>query len=188
MSDEFGNAINSAKFGSLETLFSKAAPPNENGFFSGTKNFLKQIVHSNQGVIIGFILFMMNLINNTDRYVVSSVLIDIEKYFNISKSTAGLLQTVFLLTYMSFSPLNGYLGDRINRKYLLITSIVIWLVSTIGGSLVTADLFWLFVLTRCLFGVATASFEIIAIPILGDAFKNNLSSRDYGITTLNLGK
>ena len=89
---------------------------------------------------------------------------------------------------MSFSPLNGYLGDRINRKYLLITGIVIWLVSTIGGSLVTSNLFGLFVLTRCLFGVATASFEIIAIPILGDVFKTDQTSRDYGITALNLGK
>lgn len=183
LSDDLGRE----KFGSLETLFSKNTPQNETGFFSGVKNFLKRIIHSNQGVIIGFILFMLNLINNTDRYVVSSVLIDIQKYYGISKSTAGLLQTVFLLTYMSFSPLNGYLGDRINRKYLLITGIVIWLVSTIGGSLVTSNLFGLFVLTRCLFGVATASFEIIAIPILGDVFKTDQTSRDYGITALNLG-
>jgi len=111
-----------------------------------------KIVRQNQGIIITFIIFILNLINNTDRYVVSSVLTDIQSYYDINKSTAGLLQTIFLLTYMAFSPINGYLGDRINRKYLLITGILIWLVSTIGGSFVPRGHFTLFVLSRILFG------------------------------------
>lgn len=141
-----------------------------------------------QDIIIPILMAVLNLINNTDRYVVSSVLIDIEAYFNIDKSTAGLLQTVFLLTYMAFSPPNGYLGDRINRKYILCVGICIWMASTIGGSLVSSNMFVLFVLSRALFGVATASFEILAIPILGDLFKNNQKKRDIGLLIFNLGK
>ncbi len=126
-----------------------------------------KFVRDYQGVIITFIIFMLNLINNTDRYVVSSVLTDIELYFDITKSTAGLLQTAFLLTYMSFSPLNGYLGDRINRKYLLTTGILIWLVSTIGGSFISSDQFTLFVLSRCLFG----QIHLFALLILFRSIK-----------------
>lgn len=144
------------KFGSLERIFSKAEFEESDTFMEKVKklkccNF--EFITKYQSIIITIILALLNLINNTDRYVVSSRLIDIETYFNISKSTAGLLQTIFLLTYMAFSPLNGYLGDRVNRKYLLIFGILIWLVSTIGGSFVNAKGIVLFTLSRSLFGM-----------------------------------
>ena len=88
---------------------------------------------------------------------------------------------------MIFSPLNGYLGDRINRKNQLILSITIWLVSVIAGSYMTSNLFGLFVLFRCLFGAATASFGTIAVPILGDTFKANQRGRDFALIVFNLG-
>lgn len=137
-------------------------------------NILKRITENNQGLITSLILFLLQLVNMTDRYIVSSVLLEVEAFFQVSKSTAGLLQTVFLLSYMAFSPLNGYLGDRINRKYLLIASILLWMISTIGGSLVGSKFFYLFVLSRCLFGIATASFETIAVPIIGDRHLLNI--------------
>lgn len=130
----------------------------------------KRTIESHQGLITALILFFLQLINIADRYIVSSVLADVQAFFQVSNSTAGLLQTIFLLSYMAFSPLNGYLGDRINRKYLLITSILLWMTSTIGGSLVNHNRFYLFALSRCLFGIATASFETIAVPIIGDRF------------------
>ena len=145
-------------------------------------------ISGNQKIIIPFLLAVLQILNNTDRYVVSSVLIDIQAYFNIEKSTAGLLQTIFLLTYLAISPPPGYLGDRINRKYILCAGMCIWLVSTIGGSFVGSNLFVLFVFSRVLFGVATAFFEIIAMPILADTFKNDLKGRDIALAFFNLGK
>jgi MFS transporter, Spinster family, sphingosine-1-phosphate transporter len=141
--------------------------------------------HKNTTTVL--ILFVMNMINVTDRYVVSSVLNDIETFFNVKKSTAGLLQTAFLLVYMAFSPINGYLGDRVNRKYMLIVSILVWLASTIGGSIMQQDQFMLFLLTRCLFGVATASFETIAVPIIGDTYPADQKKRSRALIVFNLG-
>lgn len=132
------------------------------------KNCLQKVCENNQGLVTTFILFSLAFLNVADRYIVSSVLLDVQAYYQVSKSTAGLLQTIFLLFYMAFAPLNGYLGDRINRKYLLVTSILIWITSTIGGSFVDHKHFFLFVLSRCLFGIATASFETIGVPIIGD--------------------
>ncbi|CAF1004559.1 unnamed protein product [Brachionus calyciflorus] len=140
-----------------------------------------------QTFFTAFILCSLSVLNVTDRYVVSSVLIDVQHYFQVDKSTAGLLQTAFLLCYMAFSPLNGYLGDRINRKYLLVFSLVLWISSTLLGSYVPADKFYLFVLSRCLFGVATASFETIAVPIIGDRFINNIKLRNKVILIFCLG-
>jgi hypothetical protein len=64
---------------------------------------LNTFLASHQGKITAFVLFLMSVINVTDRYTVSSALIDIEVYFDITKSTGGLLQTAFLLVYMAFS-------------------------------------------------------------------------------------
>lgn len=157
--------------------------PKRNKLKTKYLNFIQE----NQTYFTGFIICAMSVMNITDRYVVSSVLIDVENYFDVSKSTAGLLQTVFLLSYMTFSPVNGYLGDRINRKYLLIFSILVWVTSTVSGSFVGPDQFYLFVLTRILFGVATASFEIIAVPIIGDRFADNHKTRNRVIILFCMG-
>jgi len=151
------------------------------------KNLWQYFVQSKQSIIVTFILFSMSVTNITDRYLVSSVLIDIQKYFDVSKSVAGLLQTAFLLVYMAFSPLSGYLGDRVNRKYLLVGSLVIWITSTFSGSLVNENQFGLFVFSRCMFGVATAPFETIAVPIIGDQFRNNKVARNRALILFNLG-
>lgn len=117
-------------------------------------------IQRNQGLITALILFIMAILNMADRYIISSVLIDIQAYFKISKATAGFLQTVYLLSFMVFSPLGGYLGDRYNRKYILIASIIIWLIGVIGGSYVASNQFTLFVITRVVFGASTALFEV----------------------------
>lgn len=144
-------------------------------------------IQRNQGLITALILFIMAILNMADRYIISSVLIDIQVYFKISKATAGFLQTVYLLSFMVFSPLGGYLGDRYNRKYILIASIIIWLIGVIGGSYVASNQFTLFVITRVVFGASTALFETIGVPIIGDRFTDNPVTRDRAIIAYTIG-
>lgn len=148
---------------------------------------LTNFKNSNQGFITSLILFLMQVLNMTDRYVVSSVLIDVQNFFHVSMSVSGLLQTMFLLSYMLFSPLNGYLGDRINRKYLLILSSILWFFSILGGSFLDRSNFILFVLSRCLFGMATASFETLAVPIIGDRFFKKQKALERSLIFFNMG-
>ena len=54
-------------------------------------NTINDYLQYKQIYLIPFILALMNLINVTDRYVVSSVLIDVQNFFQVSKSTAGLI-------------------------------------------------------------------------------------------------
>ncbi len=168
-----------------DSLLSKNIPINSAS--SPSPLIQKTWKQRHQGKITAFVLFLMSVLNVTDRYTVSSALIDIEVYFNITKSTGGLLQTAFLLVYMAFSLPNGYLGDRINRKYILCVGLVIWMASSILGSLVGSQQFYLFVLSRCAFGIATASFETIAVPILGDTFLNDSKGRTRAVVLFNFG-
>ena len=151
------------------------------------KNFWSRQRKAYQGTITIIILFSMNMINNADRYIISSVLIDIEKFFDVSKSIAGLLQTIYLLFFMLSSPFNGYLGDRINRKYMLITGLLLWLVSIIVGSLFNQNQFIYFVITRCFFGIATGIYQPVAIPIIGDRFAHDEKMRSRALVLFNMG-
>lgn len=56
------------------------------------------------------VLFMINLLNFMDRFAIAGVLELIEDYFDIDDGQAGLLQTVFVCSYMALAPLFGYLG------------------------------------------------------------------------------
>lgn len=72
------------------------------------------------------VLLLINLLNFMDRFTIAgihetiiklfpnylciAVLDKIIKYFDISESYGGLLQTVFVCSYMILAPVFGYLG------------------------------------------------------------------------------
>lgn len=64
---------------------------------------------------------------------------DVQEYFSINNSQAGLLQTSFIVSYMLLSPIFGYLGDRYNRKRAMIFGITLWSLVTLIGSFVPPD-------------------------------------------------
>ena len=67
------------------------------------------------------------------------VLLPVQTYFNINDSESGLLQTVFICSYMVLAPLFGYLGDRYSRKWIIICGISFWSLMTLFGSFVPRD-------------------------------------------------
>lgn len=67
------------------------------------------------------------------------VLTEIEGYFGIDHNLSGLLQTVFIASYMILAPIFGYLGDRFNRKIIMTFGLVAWSLSTFAGTLVHSD-------------------------------------------------
>ncbi|KAK7164584.1 hypothetical protein R3I94_003085 [Phoxinus phoxinus] len=119
------------------------------------------------------VLCYINLLNYMDRYTIAGVLISIQKYFKISDSTSGLLQTVFIFSFMLLAPVFGYLGDRYDRKLLMIVGLIVWIVTTLGSSFVKETHFWILVLTRALVGTGEASYSTIAPTIIGDLFTGN---------------
>ncbi|VDN25598.1 unnamed protein product [Gongylonema pulchrum] len=85
------------------------------------------------------ILFFINLLNYMDRFTVAGVLTQIQSYFSIDDSQAGLLQTVFIVFYMVFAPLCGFLGDRYNRKWIMTVGIAVWIIAVLASSFVPAN-------------------------------------------------
>ncbi|XP_043574745.1 protein spinster homolog 3-like [Chiloscyllium plagiosum] len=137
------------------------------GSETATANF-----HISRGrsYLVVAILFLINLLNYMDRSIIAGILDGIQDYFKISDSSAGLLQTVFICSYMILAPLFGYLGDRYNRKVLMFVGILIWCAVTLAGSFVTKSYFWVLILCRALVGVGEASYSTIAPTIIADLF------------------
>lgn len=65
---------------------------------------------------------------------VAGVLTEIKHDFKITNDKSGLLQTAFILSYMVFAPLFGYLGDRYNRKVIMSSGVFLWCLTTFIGS------------------------------------------------------
>lgn len=66
--------------------------------------------------------------------MISGNLSDIKTFFVINDAKAGLLQTVFVISYMICAPVFGYLGDRYNRKLLMAFGVFLWSLTTLFGS------------------------------------------------------
>ncbi|XP_068577462.1 protein spinster homolog 3 isoform X3 [Cebidichthys violaceus] len=116
------------------------------------------------------VLCYINLLNYSERYTIAGVLPNIQKFFDISDSMAALIQTAFISSFLLLAPLFGYLGDRYNRKYIMIGGLSMWLVTAAGSSLVTESYFWLLMLLRAMVGIGEASYSTIAPTIIGDLF------------------
>ena len=117
------------------------------------------------------ILVYVNLINYMDRSTVAGMLekIKTDKDFNITKDKyLGLLQTAFVICYMLFAPVFGYLGDRYSRKLLLAVGLTFWSLSTLVGSFMHN--FWWFLTFRAFVGIGEASYSVVAPAIISDMF------------------
>jgi len=123
-----------------------------------------------QKILTVALLVFINLINYMDRYTISAVLPEIQKFYGISDANSGMLSTSFILSFMVLAPLFGYLGDRYNRLVIMSGGILFWAGTTLAGSFVPADKFWLFLLLRVLVGVGEASYSTIAPTIIADLF------------------
>ena len=100
----------------------------------------------------------------------------------------GLLQTAFIISFMVFAPLFGYLGDRYSRKAIMAAGVFLWSIFTLIGSFMYAKPenrklgwgnpdFWTFLACRAMVGIGEASYSTIAPTIISDMFVKNMRSR-----------
>lgn len=108
-------------------------------------------------------------------FFIIGVLPDIQESFKINDDKGGLLQTVFILSYMIFAPIFGYLGDRFSRKAIMAFGITLWGLTTLLGSFMNS--FGWFLTFRALVGIGEASYSTIAPTILSDLFIHDLRSK-----------
>ncbi|EYC45658.1 hypothetical protein Y032_0421g1178 [Ancylostoma ceylanicum] len=123
------------------------------------------------------ILICVNMLNYMDRFTIAGVLTNIQAFFDINDADGGLLQSVFITFFMFCSPVFGFLGDRYNRKWVMIAGMAIWEAAVFASTFVPRNRFWLFALFRGVFGIGEASYATIAPSVIADMFTGHNRSR-----------
>jgi MFS family permease len=80
----------------------------------------------------------------------------------------GWLATAFLLSYMVFAPVFGWLGDRFSRWVLVAVGVILW--SLASGATGLAHTFVILLVTRCFVGIGEAAYGPVAPTILSDLY------------------
>jgi len=122
------------------------------------------------------ILFAMNLLDYTDRNILTSLRDQIRGDIpSISNERWGLLATIFLVSYSVFSPAMGWLGDRYRRTWLLAAGVGVWSLATVASGL--ARDYGHLALARSILGIGEATYGVIAPTILLDLFDREQRSK-----------
>jgi MFS family permease len=122
------------------------------------------------------ILLGINLFNYIDRQVLSAVLSLIERDGTIIDPNdpnpnfkLGLLTSAFMVTYMLFSPVFGWLdGLHVRRWVILGIGVSLWSIASGGSGLATG--YAMLLATRCLVGIGEAAYAPVASAMLSDAY------------------
>ncbi|KAJ4439910.1 hypothetical protein ANN_08040, partial [Periplaneta americana] len=108
-------------------------------------------------------------------YFFSGILNDVKSEFKIGDDLGGLLQTAFVISYMVFAPLFGYLGDRYSRRVIMALGVFLWSLTTLIGSFM--ETYGWFLTLRALVGIGEASYSTIAPTIISDLYVKDMRSK-----------
>jgi len=116
------------------------------------------------------VLTLINLFNYLDRQMMSAVLPQVSREFNIVNdgTRQGYLLSIFVVIYMVVSPLGGYLGDRIPRRFLVAGSVLLWSLATLASGL--SQNYSTLLIARGVIGIGEAGYGAAAPSIIADLF------------------
>ncbi len=138
------------------------------------------------------LLIAINLFNFIDRNILAAVEPEIRKDFfpaeidpdtgkeRVDPTTGkvvepegsrfwmGMLGSAFLVSYILFAPLFGYLANRMSRWVLVAIGVILWSLASGGSGLATT--FVILFLTRCLVGIGEAVYGPVAPTMLSDLY------------------
>jgi MFS family permease len=121
------------------------------------------------------VLFLSHLLDSFDRWMLPAVLRPVSDELELTDTQAGWLATLLLVSFALWSPVVGYLADRLRRPRLLAVGIAVWSLATVGTGL--ARSYDQLQLARVLVGIGGSTSGVIALAILMDIFPRGVRAR-----------
>ena len=115
-----------------------------------------------------WILFGLNLLNYLDRQVLYAVFPLIQTDLHLTDLQLGTLASAFMVVYMCYAPVMGYLADRFARPRLIGWSALLWSGATLACGI--AQNYISLLVPRALIGVGEGGFTTIAQPFLAEHY------------------
>jgi ACS family D-galactonate transporter-like MFS transporter len=131
-------------------------------------------------VVVGLLWFVA-LLNYMDRQMLSTMKPAMQMDIAELKSATnfGYLMAIFLWIYGLMSPVSGIIADKLNRKWLIVGSLLVWsLVTFLMGYATTFNqIYWL----RALMGVSEALYIPAGLSLIADYHSAKTRSIAIGI-------
>jgi predicted MFS family arabinose efflux permease len=121
------------------------------------------------------LLTAMNFVNYLDRYILPAVQEQVKDDFALTDAQIGSLTLWFMVAYVGFSPITGWLGDRFPRKPLLVVSAL----AIAAMNFLTAGVhsYVSLNLRHAALGIGEACFGIFAPALLADFYPEGQRNR-----------
>lgn len=126
------------------------------------------------GALVAFMWFAYFL-NYCDRQAVFSMFPALKVDLAMTDQQLGLVGAVFLWVYAFGCPISGYLGDRFSKRLLVVLSLVVWSIVTIGTGLVASGAMMLTM--RAAMGVSESLYMSSAVALTASAYPAARRSR-----------
>jgi MFS family permease len=126
-------------------------------------------------VMLWFVCFF----NYADRQAIFSVFELLKSEMNLSDVQLGIVGASFMWVYAAIGPLAGLVGDRVNRKALIIAGLVFWSLITIATALSTR--YSHLVLFRVLEGFGEAFYFPASMSLISEYHTAGTRSRAMSI-------
>lgn len=120
-------------------------------------------------------------LNYCDRQAVFAMFTPLRTDLGMDDAALGLVGAVFLWVYALGCPVAGHLGDRISRRLLVVSSLVVWSVVTAATGLVRDGREML--VLRGAMGISESLFMPTAVALVADAHAAGARSRAVAILT-----
>jgi len=120
-------------------------------------------------------LWLVCLFNYADRQAIFSVFPLLKSEMGLSDVQLGVVGGSFMLVHALVGPLAGVIGDRLNRKALILGGLLFWSAITIATALSTT--YWHLVLFRALEGFGEAFYFPASMSMISDYHGRSTRSR-----------
>src|SRR5262245_48054631 len=124
-------------------------------------------------------LWLVCLFNYADRQAIFSVFDSLKEEMSLTDDQLGYVGSSFMWVYAAALPLSGIIGDRVNRKRLILGGLTFWSVVTIATAWATE--YWQLLLFRALGGLAEAFYFPASMSLISDYHGRDTRSRAMGL-------
>ena len=115
-------------------------------------------------------LWFAFFLNQGDRQVYGAIIEDIQRALDLTGTEAGLVVTVFTIVYGCLAPFGGYVGDFLSRKWIVITSLIVFSLGTLftgfAGAMGGFALVYLIIMRGIATGAGEAFYNPAAISLI----------------------
>jgi MFS family permease len=122
-----------------------------------------------------FMLWFVCFFNYADRQAIYSVFPRLQAEFGFDKSQLGLIGSAFMWVYAFCAPLAGVVGDRVQRKHLILGGCLFWSLVTVTTS--WCGRLWQFVTVRALEGFGETFYFPASLSLTSDYHSGKTRSR-----------